>query len=470
MWTDNPSRFKPAPIALALLACFAAAPAFAETEIEALKRELAEQRALIQQLMQAQQHDREVQTQTQAQTQQLVQAQQHDRDVQTGGAIRGTGLQAGAPVGPNIPPFTLYGVADVDVGRSDSGYGNKTTAGSGGMTASRIGIKGEQPLGQGIKAVYLLEAGVSTTTGAVGTGTPPQGINNTVPSNGGLTSNGTQFFSRQIYAGLALPYGTVTVGRQYAGSYLASVGAATSMGAGLFGASSTLLPVVSGMPTRLSNSLAYTSPTIGGVYAQLTLTSGVGNNVRGVSGTPTSSTTDQSGRGGDLSVFYSGGPVKAAATTWRVRNASYNPSLGETGLATRSGFQLAASYDFGGPRIYSTFVHGRVGGGGYETGTKSLSNVTAWSLSGAIPLLGGNLLPSYTRVNDKSLIPDKDAKLLGLAYTYKLHETTTLYTSWGALINGRNAAYSLADGSDLVGVSVPGYHVTGFMVGLNQVF
>jgi predicted porin len=449
MRPDKKSRFKPTPTALALLACFAAAPAIADTEIDALRRELAEQRALIQQLMQA---------------------QQHDRDVQTGGPTRGSGLQAGAPVGPAIPALAVYGVADVDVGRSDSGYGNKTTAGSGGMTASRLGIKGEQPLGQGIKAVYLMEAGVSTTTGAVGTGTPAQGINNTVPSNGGLTSNGTQFFSRQIYAGLALPAGTITVGRQYAGSYLASVGAATSMGAGLFGASSTLLPVVASMPTRLSNSLAYATPTIAGVNAQLTLTSGVGNNVKGVSGTAASATTDQSGRGGDLAVFYTGGPVKAAVTAWRVRNASFNPSLGETGLATRTGFQLAGSYDFGGARVYSTFVHGRVGGGNYETGTKSLSNVTAWSVSGAIPLAGGNLLPSYTRVNDKSLLPDKDARLIGLAYTYKLREATTLYTSWGALLNGRNAAYSLADGSDLVGVSVPGYHVTGFMVGLNQVF
>jgi hypothetical protein len=85
-------------------------------------------------------------------------------------------------------------------------------------------------------------------------------------------------------------------------------------------------------------------------------------------------------------------------------------------------------------------------------------------------LAGGTVLASYTRVNDNSLIPDKDAQLAGLAYTYKLQEATTLYASWGKLLNRRNAAYSLSDGGDLVGVSVPGYHVTGLMVGLNQVF
>lgn len=466
MHLTRQSSSKLTPLALALAAAMASAPAFAETEIEALKREVAEQRALIQQLM-------DMQTARSTQSRQAAQETKdapQKLDVQTGGPNRGSGLQAGVPTGPAIPSLTIYGVADVNVSHADSGYGAKTNAGSGGMTASRLGFKGEQSLGHQVKAVYLMEAGLSTTTGAAGTGTPPQGINNTAPSNGALTSGGTQFFSRQIYAGLDLPVGTFSIGRQYAGSYLASVSAATSMGAGLYGSSATLLPVVTSMPTRLNNSLVYTTPKFANLNAQLTLTSGVGNNVRGVSGTPASSTTDQSGRGGDLAIFYAAGPAKAAVTAWHVRNASFNPSLGETGLATRKGFQLGGNVELGVARLYGTYVHARIGGGGYELGTKSLSNVTGWGLSAGIPLAGGTVLASYTRVNDKSLIPDKDAKLAGLAYTYKLQEPTTLYASWGKLLNGRNAAYSLADGGDLVGVSVPGYQVTGFMLGLNQVF
>lgn len=458
-------HLKLTPAALALMTIMASTPAFAETEIEALRREIAEQRVLIQQLM-----DLQGARGVQARQVQEVNNPPKGQDIQTGGPNRGSGLQAGAPAGPAIPPLTIYGVADVNVSHADSGYGGKTNAGSGGLTASRLGLKGEQALGHQIKAVYLMEAGLSTSTGAVGTGTPPQGINNTAASNGALTGNGTQIFSRQIYAGLELPVGTITVGRQYAGSYLASVSAATSMGAGLFGSSATLLPVVASMPTRLNNSLVYVTPKFAKLSAQLTLTSGVGNNIRGVSGTPTSSTTDQSGRGGDLAVFYAAGPVKAAVTVWHVRNASFNPSLGETGLATRKGFQLGGNVDVGVARLYGTYVHARIAGGGYETGTKTLSNVSAWSLSAGLPLAGGTVLASYTRVNDNSLIPDKDAQLAGLAYTYKLQEATTLYASWGKLLNRRNSAYSLSDGGDLVGVSVPGYHVTGLMVGLNQVF
>ena len=486
MQRTSPIRFKLTPIALALLTLATPVSAFAETEIEALRREVAEQKVLIQQIMAAQS----------AQAAQLAQAQaaasavspaaaattpaappvsatvaaQQPQDVMTGGTNRGTGLQAGVPTGPAIPALTLYGVADVNASRSDSGYGNKTNVGSGGMTASRIGMKGEKALSDDIKAVYLLEAGLSTNTGTVGTGTPALGINNTAASNGALTANGTQFFSRQIFAGLKLPFGTVTAGRQYAGSYLVSVSEATAMGAGLFGSSATFLPVVTGMPTRFNNSLVYITPKYAGVSGQLTLTTGVGNNVSGVSGTPASSTTDQSGRGADLAVFYADGPIKAAATTWHVRTASFAPALGETGLATREGFQLGGNYDFNVVRVFGTYVQGKIKGGGYERGTKSLSDVSGWSTSVAVPLYGGSLIAAYTRVNDKSLIADKDAQSMGVAYTYKLHETTTLYTSWGALLNEKNAAYSLSDGGDLVGVAVPGYRATGFMVGLNQVF
>ena len=457
--TTNP--FKRKPIALALLALSVSLPACAETEIEALRREVAEQKVLIQQIMAAQAAPGQ---------RAPAPAAQNPLDVQTGGPNRGSGLQAGVPAGPAIAALTIYGVADVDVSRADSGNGYKTNIGSGGLSASRLGLKGEKVLNGDLTAVYLMEAGLSFNTGTVGTGTPTLGVNNTAASNGALTGVGTQFFSRQIYAGLKTPVGTITAGRQYAGSYLASVSESTAMGAGLFGSSATFLPVVASMPTRFNNSLVYVSPRYAGFTSQLTLTSGAGNNVNAVTGTPASSTTDAAGRGADLAVFYAAGPVKAAATAWHVRNAGFSPALGETGLATRKGFQLGANYDFGVARVYGTYLQGKINGGGYERGTRSLSDVRGWSLSTGVPLAGGTVLASYTRVNDNSPIPDKDAQLAGLAYTYKLYDSTTLYGSWGKMLNKKNAAYSLTDGGDLVGVAVPGFHATGLMLGLNQVF
>lgn len=158
------------------------------------------------------------------------------------------------------------------------------------------------------------------------------------------------------------------------------------MGASLYGTSGSFLPTVASMPTRFNNSLVYITPKYAGVNAKLTLTTGAGNNIDGVSGTAASSTRDQSGRGGDLSVHYANGPVKAAFSTWHVRNANFVPSLVETGLATRKGFQIGGNYDFGVVCLYGTYVEGKVEGGGYEKGFKSLPDVSGWSVGGAAPL------------------------------------------------------------------------------------
>jgi len=427
-------------------------PAFAETEIEALRREVSEQRLLIEKMMSTLN----------------VQKVQETKSVPA--PVRAEN-SAKSSLPSVMPSVSLYGVADVDVSYSDSGFGGKTNIGSGGMAASRLGIKGEKQLSESIKAVYLMEAGVAVNTGVVGTGTVTPGVNNNVASSGGLTSGGTQFFSRQIYAGLKLPFGTITAGRQYSGSYLASVSESTALGAGLFGSSGTFLPVVASMPTRLNNSVVYVSPNISGFTTHLTLTTGVGNNSDNVVGTTSSSTTDRAGKGGDLALFYASGRLKTAVTFWKLKNTGFNPSLGETGLASRKGFQLGANYDLGFAKINASYVLGRIAGEGYENGTKSLSKVTGWSLSGGIPIARGTLLASFTRVDDKSFLIGKDTDLIGVAYTYKLFDATTLYGNWGKIINGSNAVYSLPNGGDLVGtVATPGFNPTGLMIGLNQVF
>ncbi|MBS0348236.1 MAG: porin [Proteobacteria bacterium] len=442
-------------LACLIASLFAAAPAFAESEIDTLKRELAEQRQLIQQLLKNQEEQRKT-------------------EIQTGGPARGAGLQMGVPTGPS-GTLTIYGVADVSASTVNSGFGQKSTIGSGGMSSSRIGFKGEKELGDEIKAVYLMEAGLLFDTGSVGTGAITPGINNTAVSSGGQTSNGSQIFSRQIYAGLATRFGTLTAGRQYAGSYTSSV-MSSAMGAGFFGSSAGLLPVIGGMPTRLNNSLVYASPKVAGFSGQLTLSSGSENNVNMV--TPvaagsTTVTTDKAGRGGDLALYYSAGPLNATVTAWNVDNASYvAPATGpqETGLAKRRGWQVGGSYNLGFATLYGNYVAGRISGGNYENVTGTLSKAEGWSISAGIPVWRGKALVSYSQLDDKS-IKNRDANLLGLAYMYKLQDSTTLYGTWGKVLNKTNGTYSLTDGGNLVGtVAKPGYDPSGYMLGVNHVF
>jgi len=100
---------------------------------------------------------------------------------------------------------TLYGVLDtnisyVDHGRDAQGHSASTVAmGSGGEWGSRFGFKGVEDLGNGYKALFLLEQGISTNNGA--------------ESTAGLQ------FGRLSYVGIESPYGTVTLGRQYSAQF-----------------------------------------------------------------------------------------------------------------------------------------------------------------------------------------------------------------------------------------------------------
>jgi predicted porin len=432
-----------------VLGLFSAVPAIAETEIEALKLEVAQQKLLIQSILAAQEQQSKVAAQT--------------------GARRDASVQSAVPSAPAKPAITIYGVADVNVSSMDSGFGRKVSYGSGGASSSRIGFTGERDLGNDLKAVYLMEAGLLLDTGGAGNSQIIPGINNTAPSSGGSTGTGSQLFSRQVYAGVKSRLGSLTIGRHYSGSYLVAATVANSLSVGLYGYSGSILPLIGGMPTRLNNSLVYTSPKWNGLYSYLTVTSGSENNVNSDTAVGATTTNDKAGRGVDLAVFYTKGPFNAGVSTWSLRNGSYVTGR-ETGLAKRSGWEIATNYDFGIVRVYGTAVSGRISGDNYENVTATLSKASGWSLSASVPFGKSSAYVSYTQVNDRST-QNKDAKLVGAGYKYNPVPETTFYAAWGRMNNNVNASYNLADGGNLVGnVSKPGVDPSAFMVGVNQVF
>jgi predicted porin len=88
---------------------------------------------------------------------------------------------------------------------------------NGGMSATRWGIKGQEDLGDGMKAVFLLEQGFNMGSGAVSNAA--EGLANNTSAGGPYMSADSaisgQFFNRGAYVGLGGPnWGTVTFGRQ----------------------------------------------------------------------------------------------------------------------------------------------------------------------------------------------------------------------------------------------------------------
>ncbi|AME26365.1 MULTISPECIES: porin [Burkholderiaceae] len=93
---------------------------------------------------------------------------------------------------------TLYGVIDSGIGYVHNQTGDQKLVGmiNGNLSGDRWGLKGQEDLGGGLKAIFQLESGFDVGTGRL--------------------NQGGREFGRQAFVGLtADQYGTVTIGRQY---------------------------------------------------------------------------------------------------------------------------------------------------------------------------------------------------------------------------------------------------------------
>jgi predicted porin len=133
---------------------------------------------------------------------------------------------------------TIYGLLDQGVERlSGTSAGNGTSTSDyrvgSGTAASRLGFRGSEDLGGGLKAVFTLESGMSMDAGTL--------------------SQGSRIFGRQSYVGLTGSFGSLTFGRQYTMRYYGI------LDADLFGAGSHGLGSLdSGIPNaRADNSISY---------------------------------------------------------------------------------------------------------------------------------------------------------------------------------------------------------------------
>lgn len=426
------------------LGVLGAMPAHADTEIEQLKRELTEQRQLIQQLLNAQK------------------AQP---------AVASAPAQAPVAADPFALAVTVYGTLDVNVAHGDSGYGAKTTIGTGGMTASSLGVKGAKKLNDSLQAIGEFEAGLAINTGVVSNGAVANGVNQTAASSGGLLGNGSQIFSRQAYVGLSGNMGSATLGRQYVPSYVVAAGTGSALGAGFYGNGASLITNVGGMGFRWNNSIAYKSPSFNGFGVHALYTTGSQNNTsEDTKPVSAAVTNDQAGQGMDIAFSYKSGPLGAALSTWSFNNTSYNGTGGETGLASRKGVQLAVNYDFGLMKLAAAYVRGTIDGGNYQNVTKTLSDSTGSSISASVPFGKNTVYLGYSQLTDNSLL-GKSANLIGLAYTYEISKNQNFYVNMAKLANNSVASYNLVDGGDIVGTTaVAGFQPSALAVGMNFKF
>lgn len=215
---------------------------------------------------------------------------------------------------------TLYGVVDTGIAYQNSQTSLGSTHGgrsviklvSGMAYGDRVGLRGEEDLGGGTRAIFTLESGFTLGTGAA------------------------QFtdaiFGRQAFVGLSNPQsGTLTAGRQYSAYYTLLMPYSSEIWLrGSFGAHPGDVDALD-QPTRVNNSLVYQSPEIHGLrfagsYA-----------VGGVPGSLNSGST------WSVATRYEAGPMGVAIGVLRINNST--PGGGVFGAASTAsgGGQIGVS-------------------------------------------------------------------------------------------------------------------------------
>jgi predicted porin len=334
-------------------------------------------------------------------------------------------LTAFAGVASAQSSVTLFGIVDAGARSTKNGSAGSIKAlVSGGQATSRLGFRGVEDLGGGMRAGFWLEGQVNTDAG-------------TGAANGGFN------FARRATVSLMGGFGEVRLGRDFTAHYsnmaiadpFGQVGVATS--ANLRTPYLNQGSIASG--TRTDNQVMYFLPAMGGLYGQVNLGAGEGAGDKYTGGR----------------IGYAAGPLNVGAAygkTERIGGAeSETTSIAATfnmGFATLMGF-----YDM------SEFSQGATS-----------NDVDLISVAMTMPLGKGTLKAQYTKSDSSSA--NYDATMFGVGYVYNLSKRTSLYTAYAKVNNDGNTT---AGGNFTAGSAGPagikrGESSTGYEFGITHSF
>lgn len=348
---------------------------------------------------------------------------------------------AGAFAQTNV---TVYGVADMYVGSfKTDGMERSTQVNSGGLAGSRIGFKGVEDLGNGLKALFTMEYALS--------------LDNEESATGNGTGIGK---ARQGFVGLTGGFGTAVAGRLQTAGY--DWQGKTDV---LHGTAIDPLNAVQGgnfligsgsgaLGARANNAVAYISPTFSGVTVALN---------RGYLVEEFGAKDAESNAIANLvSVAYEAGPLYVGAVYANLD--AQGPVLGSTNLggvdtADRTDWALGAAYDFKVVKLTA----------GFQKSKDKLANDesnTAWSLGASVPVsAAGAIHASFAKSKLKNTygdIDDNGVKSWTLAYTHGLSKRTTAYAGYHQV--NRDDNITVPAGADV------GAKTQAFVAGVNHKF
>ena len=313
---------------------------------------------------------------------------------------------------------TLFGILDATFARGSGSIANQTQLTRGGLSTPRLGFRGEEDLGGGLRAGFWLDAQVNTDDGTSGS----TNTNNQASGNGpaqGLT------FSRRSTVSLMGNWGEFRVGRDVVPQYHNLVRGDVFGNVGVGSAILYTAIITGDTRVRASNMFSYLSPKVGGFSAQLSHYLG-----ENASNTP----IKNDGTGTGLHLAYEGGALKLGAGWGRTEYAA--------GDVVQS--NLHAGYNFDVARVVATLSRDRAGtlkARGSEIGV-------------IVPMGSGEAKAAYSQYRRNV---GGDGNKLALGYVYNLSKRTAVYATAARISNNGGASYALNGGRTAANASSTGY-------------
>lgn len=299
---------------------------------------------------------------------------------------------------------TLYGVVDASL-EAVKGEDTVTRVQSGNLVSSRVGIKGQEALGDGLNAKFALESKLSNDTGAAG--------------------GGARFFDRAAWVGLQGGFGELRLGR-----IDTSIGAIASvLGAQDWDDLKLAGTRAGNSHRRADNAITYLLPAFAkGLNAELQFTPNVNGNEDG----------DKTGQASGLNVRYKANGFDAGLGYVSVRDQA-----AAAGKQSANATLAYLGYDFGPAKLTGYYNNETA-----SVAAIALGNDDRLQLYGAkldVPF-GDNFVLSGSVSKAKNLsggVGDDEATFGTVQGVYTLSKRTSLYAKATIISNGDDSSIGL---------------------------
>jgi predicted porin len=357
-------------------------------------------------------------------------------------------LGAFAGVASAQSSVTMFGVVDLNVMSVDNN--DRTySMGTDGMSSSRLGFRGVEDLGGGLKASFWLEMGLAADTG-----------NGTAKWGNGARSDDALVFNRRSTVSLSNAWGELRLGRDYTATFWSwtvfdpfgtnGVGSSTNLALGQ-DLSTALAGTTYGTLVRANNMVQYILPAgvFGpGLYGQVQVAAG--------EGAPGNK--------------YWGGRIGYAAGPFDVAVAyGDNDCLDAACNADLINWNIGGSWNFGFMKLSGFFSTIEASGRGNNEFTRE-----NWFVGVSAPFGQWNFKASYGGTNaDGSGIArpldGADATQWAIGADYNLSKRTALYGTWSSIDNDGAARFSVSNQANIPPAGTS-YNSNGIQIGVRHTF